>query len=436
MKAKDVAELFGGQSALAKLLGIGQSTVAYWVKTGVVPAKWHRALLGFAINKGVRLSPGDLVELPEAIPVEENTESVAQAPERPEEAPPGPESSFLFYASNNGTVKVQVMLGDETVWASQRGMSEIFGADVSTISYHLKNIYESGELLKEATIGKFPLVQIEGGRQVRRENVEFYNLDAIISVGYRVNSGQATQFRKWATRVLKEYLIKGFALDDDRLKQGNELFGKDYFDELLERIREIRASERRFYQKITDIYAQCSIDYDKDSPISQHFYANVQDKLHFAIHGKTSAELINARADATKPNMGLTSYKNVKSGGKVTKLDVTVGKNYLSEVEISDLNRLVSMFLDFAENFARRKVALKMSDWASKLDSFLEFNAYAVLEGYGGVRRESAEQLAVKEYEKFRVIQDRKFKSDFDEIVDKVRTNKALPKPKRGDSGG
>ena len=316
------------------------------------------------------------------------------------------------------------MLGDETVWATQKAMGEIFGVDVRTVSEHLLNIFKTEELKEDSVIRKFRTTASDG----KKYDTNFYSLDAIISVGYRVNSYQATQFRRWATDVLKGYLIKGYALDDDRLKQGGRLFGKDYFDDLLEKIREIRASERRFYQKITDIYAQCSVDYDKNSPISQQFYAHVQDKLHFAIHGHTSAELIELRADATKPNMGLTSWKNEKVGGKVTKLDVTIGKNYLEKNEIDDLNRLVSMYLDWAENFARRQKVLTMKDWAEKLDGFLEFNAYDVLENYGRVRRDVAERHAVCEYEKFRVVQDRQYKSDFDRVVDDIKVKKKLPK--------
>ena len=333
-------------------------------------------------------------------------------------------SPFMFYAASDGAVKVQVMLGDETVWASQKGMAEIFDVDVRTINEHLQNIYKSEELDSSTTIRKFRIV-VDSGNDY---DVNFYNLDAIISVGYRVNSVQATQFRKWATSILKEYLIKGYVLDDDRLKQGNKLFGKDYFDDLLEKIREIRASERRFYQKITDIYAQCSVDYDKDSPISQQFYAHVQDKLHFAIHGHTSAELIKLRADAKKPHMGLYSYKNVAKGGKVTKLDVTVGKNYLNQEEMDSMNRLVSMYLDWAENFARRQKLLTMKDWAEKLDGFLQFNAYDVLDSYGHTRRDVAEKHAITEYEKFRVIQDVEYRSDFDEVVDAIKIRKQLPK--------
>ena len=443
MNTRDIIKLFGGQTALAKLVGIQQSAVAYWAKSNSIPSKWHAQLLDLASSQGIALQAADLIQGFASDAGIKNNQSVGNAVTQADtgrgatledastqalEATPASNSHFLFYASSDGTVKVQVVVGSETVWASQRGMSEIFGVDVTTVNYHLKNIYQSGELDRAATIGNFPIVQTEGSRQVERSNIEFYNLDAIISVGYRVNSLQATQFRKWATGVLREFLIKGFALDDDRLKQGNQLFGKDYFDELLERIREIRASERRFYQKITDIYSQCSIDYDKNSPISQQFYAHVQDKLHYAIHGHTSAELIALRADASLPHMGLTTYKNVKIRGKVTKLDVTVGKNYLAQNELEELNRLVSMYLDNAENFARRQIPMKMQDWSQRLNDFLSFNVYPVLEGYGNTRRETAEKRAVSEYEKFRVVQDKEFRSDFDNVVDAVRTNKKLPK--------
>ena len=293
MHAKDIIDLFGGQTALATMVGKGQSTVGYWARTGIVPARWQPRLLELALEKGISLSPNDFMG-PRAQPlrVEPALMHVDDAPTSTALEPIPQSSPFLFYESEDGSIKVQVLLNEETVWATQRGMAEIFNVDVTTVNQHLKNIYETGELEEEGTLGKFPIVQKEGDRVVRREAVQFYSLDVIISVGYRVSSYQATQFRKWATKVLKSYLIKGFVLDDDRLKQGKQLFGKDYFDELLEKIREIRASERRFYQKITDIYAQCSVDYDRHSPISQQFYAHVQDKLHFAIHKKTSAELI------------------------------------------------------------------------------------------------------------------------------------------------
>jgi hypothetical protein len=295
--------------------------------------------------------------------------------------------------------------------------------DVRTINEHLQNIYRSDELEVSTTIRKFRIVVDSGAVQV----VNFYNLDAIISVGYRVNSLQATQFRKWATAVLKNYLIKGFVIDDDRLKQGGRMFGKDYFEELLEKIREIRASERRFYQKITDLYAACSVDYDPNSPITLHFYAHVQDKLHYAIHGHTAAELIEMRADASKPNMGLTHWKNSVTGGKVTKADSKVGKNYLQPDEIDELNRLVSLYLEFADNYARRQKLLKMKDWIERLDGFLEFNAYNVLKNFGKISRQSADRHAESEYEKFRLTQDRQYRSDFDKVAEDVKM-KRVPK--------
>ena len=440
MNTREIIKLFGGQTALAKLVGIQQSAVAYWVKSNSIPSKWHGQLLDLAPLQGIALQASDLIQGSANVANIKNNQNISDAVTQAAgssgagladetstpalEATPASNSHFLFYASSDGTVKVQVVVGNETVWASQRGMSEIFGVGVPTINEHLQNIFKSSELEESTVIRNFRTPAVDG----KNYDTNFYNLDAIISVGYRVNSLQATQFRKWATSVLRDFLIKGFALDDDRLKQGNQLFGKDYFDELLERIREIRASERRFYQKITDIYSQCSIDYDKNSPVSTQFYAHVQDKLHYAIHGHTSAELIALRADASQPHMGLTTYKNVKIRGKVTKLDVTVGKNYLAQNELEELNRLVSMYLDNAENFARRQIAMKMQDWSQRLNDFLTFNAYPVLEGYGNTRRETAEKRALSEYEKFRVVQDKEFKSDFDNVVDAVRTNKKLPK--------
>ena len=423
MSAKIIVEKFGGQTALANILGIGQSSIAYWVMKGVIPSKWHAKLLSVGLQNSIDISPADFISAQEANYAEQssalNTASYSEklpAIVMPDTA----HSQFLFYASDSGKLKIQVVLSDETVWASQKGMAEIFGVDVRTVSEHLQNIFKSGELNESATIRKFRIVADNGGEY----NVNFYNLDAVISVGYRVNSYQATQFRKWATSILKEYLIKGFTLDDERLKQANQLFNQDYFDELLERIREIRASERRFYQKITDIYSQCSVDYDKNAPITLQFYAHVQDKLHYAIHHHTSAELVRLRADADKPNMGLTSWATSKKGGKIARTDIKVGKNYLTHGELNELNRLVSMFLDFAENFARRKTVLTMQDWVKKLDDFLIFNSYEVLTGFGKTRRESAEQDAVKEFEKYRVTQDKAYESDFDKIVDQIKTKK------------
>ena len=428
MNTRDIAKLFGGQTALAKLVGIQQSAVAYWVKSNSIPSKWHAQVLDLALSNGIALEAADLIQGGNNALIINKLKSADDALGdelgAALDATPASNSHFLFYASSDGTVKVQVVVGNETVWASQKGMAEIFGVDVRTINEHLQNIFKSGELEELTVIRNFRITALDE----KNYDTKFYNLDAIISVGYRVNSLQATQFRKWATTILRDYLIKGFALDDDRLKQGNQLFGKDYFDDLLERIREIRASERRFHQKITDIYSQCSIDYDKNSPITYQFYAHVQDKLHFAIHGNTSAELIAKRADASKPHMGLTTFKNVKTRGKVTKLDVTAGKNYLEEKEIDELNRLVDMYLSYVESFARRQIPMKMQDWSDKLNDFLRFNAYPVLEGYGNTKRETAERRAFSEYEKFRVVQDKEFKSDFDRIVDDVRVNKKLPK--------
>lgn len=328
------------------------------------------------------------------------------------------QSNFILYTSHGGEVNVEVTVEDESVWLTQKAMGQLFGVAKSTISEHLSNVYDSGELQKEATVRKFRTVQTEGEREVTR-NLEFYNLDAIISVGYRVNSSEATQFRIWATKVLREYILKGFALDDERLKQGNRIFGKDYFDELLERIREIRASERRFYQKITDIYAECSIDYDPNAKITRTFFQKVQNKLHWAITNQTAAEIIKNRADAKKKNMGLNTWKNAPDG-KVLKSDTEVAKNYLDEDEISELNRIVSMYLDYAENQAKRQIAMKMRDWIERLDAFLTFNDYDVLDNPGKVSSKVAKQLAAKEYSKFRVVQDQEFESDFDKEVKKM----------------
>ena len=272
---------------------------------------------------------------------------------------------------------------------------------------------------KDATVRKIRTVQNEGEREVT-QNVDFYNLDAIISVGYRVNSQQATQFRIWATKILREFIIKGFVLDDERLKQGGQLFGKDYFDELLERIREIRASERRFYQKITDIYSECSIDYDPKAEITQVFYKTVQNKFHWAITGQTAAEIISSRAKAELPNMGLTTWKNSPKG-KVLKSDVSVAKNYLNQKEIDELNRIVTMYLDYAENQAARQIPMKMGDWIGKLDGFLQFNDYSVLKNAGSISADIAKKLATKEFEKYRVKQDSEFESDFDREVKRLK---------------
>jgi hypothetical protein len=329
------------------------------------------------------------------------------------------QSDFLFYTTEEGNTKIEVFLLDETVWLTLNWMAELFGTSKQNISYHIKNIFEEDELNKKATVKEILTVQKEGEREVSRE-LEYYNLDAIISVGYRVNSHQATQFRKWATRTLKEYLTKGFALDDERLKQGKKLFSKDYFDELLERIREIRASERRFYQKITDIFAECSIDYDSQAPITQKFYATVQNKLHWAITGQTAAEIVKGRADADKPNMGLKTWKKAPRG-KILKSDISTAKNYLSEKELKELNRIVTMYLDFAELQAERQKAMSMEDWTERLNAFLAFNDYKVLDNPGKVSAAVAKELANEEYDKYRVIQDKNYESDFDKSIKELK---------------
>lgn len=322
---------------------------------------------------------------------------------------------FLLYTAPSGEVRVQVAVRDETVWLTQRAMSELFGVQVPAISKHLKNIIDSGELEEQSVLSILETTASDG----KRYQTRFYNLDAIIAVGYRVNSYEATQFRIWATKTLREYIVKGFVLDDERLKRGKTLFGQDYFDELLERIREIRASERRFYQKITDLYAT-AVDYDKDAPITREFFAMVQNKLHWAVVGKTAAEIVHAGADASKPHMGLRTWKQAPEG-KILKSDVRVAKNYLSEEQLAELNRIVSAYLDLAENRARRGLTTKMADWVTFLDSFLQLNAYEVLEDKGKVSQLEAKLKAESEYETFRERQDAAFESDFDRFVEEAQ---------------
>ena len=322
---------------------------------------------------------------------------------------------FLIYKDDNGNVKVNVMLINHDLWLTQNLMSELFDTSRRNIGLHLQNIYFDRELNESSTKKEIFLVQNEGERRVKRKTL-VYNLDAIIAVGYRVNSKKATNFRIWATKVLKEYMIKGFAMDDERLKNPNYIFGEDYFDELLERIRNIRSSERRFYQKITDIYSQCSIDYDKDSEITKTFFKTVQNKLHFAVTGNTAAEIIYNRADANKENMGLNNWKN-SPDGPIYKYDVVVAKNYLNEKELKDLNRIVTMYLDYAEMQAENHNAMTMKDWAQKLNAFLKFNGREILHDAGKISREVAKELAYKEYDKFRVKQDRLYNSDFDKFI-------------------
>jgi hypothetical protein len=336
-------------------------------------------------------------------------------PEKPNEG------ELILYQTQEGTVRVEVRYESDTFWLNQKKIAELFGVDLRTISYHLGEIYASGELRQEATLRRIRRVQIEGNREVSRE-IEFYNLDAIISVGYRVNSAQATQFRIWATQTLREFVIKGFVLDDERLKL-NKRFGKDYFDELLERIREIRASERRFYLKITDIYEQCSIDYDKHAELTKTFFKTVQNKLHWAVTGQTAAEIIAARADAAKPTMGLTTWKNAPHG-KILKSDVSVAKNYLIEAEIKELERIVTMYLDYAENQAARQIPMRMADWVAKLDAFLKFNEYEVLADAGSLSSDVAKHLAEEQYATFRVQQDRRFESDFEKEVKRIERDR------------
>lgn len=320
-------------------------------------------------------------------------------------------SNFLFYTTQDGKQNIHVFLdeGRETVWMTQKEMSNVFDVDRSVISKHLKNIFSEEELDANSVCAIFAHTAEDG----KTYKTKYYNLDAIISVGYRVNSKNATQFRIWATGILKEYLVKGFAMDDERLKQGENLFGKDYFDGLLERIREIRTSERRFYQKVTDLYAT-SVDYNPKSPVTRKFYALVQNKLEFAITKMTAAEIIASRADANKPHMGLTSWKEQPKGGKIVKSDVMIAKNYLSEKELDDLNFLVSMYLDYAESQARKNKMMTMENWTQKLDAFLQFNEYDLLMGAGKVKSAIAQNIAEDHYSQFRSSQDKNYLSDFD----------------------
>ena len=334
---------------------------------------------------------------------------------------PGNQSNFLLYTGNDGEANVEVFLKDETVWLTQKAMAELFCVNIPAISKHLSNIFENGELQKETTLSILETVQIEGNRQVKRK-MEFYNLDAIISVGYRVNSYQATQFRIWATKTLKEYIIKGFVLNDERMKQGNRVFGRDYFEELLERIREIRASERRFYQKITDIYS-LSADYDKNAPITKEFFATVQNKLHWAITGKTAAEIIYELADATKIHMGLTNWKQAPDD-KILKSDISIAKNYLNEAHIKELNQIVSAYLDLAENRAQRQILMKMADWIKFLHNFLELSNYPILQDKGKVSALGAKLKAEQEYEVYRIQQDKDYLSDFDKEIRRIKGKK------------
>ena len=324
-------------------------------------------------------------------------------------------TEFLLYTTPNGKVKVEIFLRNETVWLTQAKIAQLFGVQRPAITKHLKNIFDSGELQENSVSSILEHTADDG----KKYSTKFYNLDAIISVGYRVNSAQATHFRIWATQVLKEYIIKGFAMNDERLKNPGNIFGQDYFEEQLARIRDIRSSERRLYQKITDIYAQCSADYDPNTDITKQFFATVQNKLHFAITGKTAAEIICERVDSKKPNMGLTTWK-YSPKGKIRETDVVIAKNYLDENELDMLNRIVTMYLDYAEMQAKRGIIMYMKDWVEKLDSFLKFNEQDILTNAGTISREVAEALALGEYEKYRIIRDRLMESDFDREVQKL----------------
>lgn len=323
------------------------------------------------------------------------------------------EIHFLLYSLPEEDGRVQVVVKDETIWATQKAMAQLFGVGVPAISKHLKNIYAEGELTEAATISKMEIVQFEGSREVKRVT-EFYNLDAIIAVGYRVSSVRATRFRQWATKVLNEYIRKGFVLDDNRLKQGNALFGKDYFRELLERVRSIRASERRIWQQITDIYAECSIDYNRDSPTTKEFYAMVQNRFHYAITGQTAAEIIYSSADHTKDHMGLTTWKYAPDG-RILKSDVSIAKNYLTEKQIRQLERTVTAYFDYIEMQIERENTFTMEQFAASVNRFLTFNDYRILPDRGRISAAQAKKKAEQEYELFNPTQ--RIDSDFDQAV-------------------
>jgi len=337
-------------------------------------------------------------------------------------------TDFVLYTTPNGEVKLEVILQNETLWLTQKMIAELFDVEVNTVNYHIKEIFKSGELEEKSTIRKIRIVQNEGGREISRE-VDIYNLDAIIAVGYRVNSKRATQFRIWATQVLKEYIIKGFAMNDERLKDPRQIFGKDYFEELLERIRSIRTSERRIYQQITDIFAECSVDYNPRAEITRDFYALVQNKFHFAITGQTAAEIIYAKADKAKPFMGLSSWKNSPKG-RILANDVTVAKNYLSEKEIKRLERTISGFFDYIENLIENRRVMTMEEMASSVDKFLNFNEYKILSGQGKISKKQAQQKALVEYQEFNKTQP--LESDFDRETKKYLKSAKTESRKKG----
>lgn len=343
---------------------------------------------------------------------------------------PDTQTPFILYGDDNEQVKIRVLMQDETIWLPQRSMAELFDTSADNISLHLKNIYAEEELSENSTAEDFSVVQNEGGRNVRR-TIKFYNLDAIIAVGYRVNSRKATQFRIWATNILKEFIKKGFVMDDERLKQGETAFGKDYFEELLDRIRSIRANERRIYQQITDIFAEISEDYDPASDITKNFYAMVQNKFHYAITGQTAAEIIHEKSDRNAPHAGLMTWKNAPDG-RVLAADVKVAKNYLDEKEIKRLERTITSFFDYIENIIERRQRMNMEDMAASVDKFLSFNEYDVLQGKGKMTKAQAEKKALAEYREFNKTQ--KIESDFDKEV--AKTLKTLDASGKGKTGG
>ena len=328
-------------------------------------------------------------------------------------------NQIVFYTTPNGDVKLEVFIQDETLWLTQKMMAELFEVDIRTINEHLQNIFNGEELIENSTIRKFRIVQKEGTRDIKRE-VAFYNLDATIAVGYRINSKKATQFRIWATQVLKEYIIKGFVLNDELLKQGKRVIGKDYFQELLERVRSIRTSERRIYLQITDIFAECSIDYNPNSQVTKDFFASVQNKFHYAITGQTAAEIIDAKADKGEPFMGLTTWKNSPKD-RILSSDVVIAKNYLGEKEIKRLERTISGFFDYIENLIENRQTFTMADFIESINRFLSFNEYKILDGRGKISKEQADKKALAEYEVFNKTQP--IESDFEREVKKFLKN-------------
>lgn len=322
-------------------------------------------------------------------------------------------TEFLLYSDGNGDVKVATLLHNENIWLSQKRIAELFAVTIPTVNEHLKNIFNSNELDENSVIRNFLITATDG----KKYNTKFYNLDAILSVGYRVNSNKATQFRQWATKTLKEYIIKGFAMDDARLKNG-KYFGKDYFQELLERVRSIRASERRIYQQITDIFAECCIDYDKNSSFTKNFYANVQNKFHYAITGQTAAEIVNTHADKNLPNMGLQTWKNAPKG-RILKLDTTIAKNYLKKDEIKKLERTISSYFDYIENQIEQRKELSMRGFSASVDKFLSFNDFKVLDSFGNITKQQADIKAILQYDEFNKTQ--KINSDFDQIIKQIK---------------